>query len=195
MKKLSLIASLGCVLTVSSVYAQWIYGQASAGSVSESIIPQMAGVGESSKKGTISVVTSGLTIVIDDTNGDYKPELIVSGSIAVSFTANNGADADVVANGIKMSYTLSMTSGWMYDSDFDGTEDRNIFTIQNCEDIALNGGNPTKSETITADTFKTYVTLNVDPSFELNTKAKFDNFKTSLNKANSLFTLTVKEVA
>ena len=50
MKKLSIFAMLGCLLTVGGVYAQWVYGQASAGSVSESIIPQMAGVGESSRK-------------------------------------------------------------------------------------------------------------------------------------------------
>ena len=137
MKKLSLIASLGCLLTVSGVYAQWIYGQATAGSVSESIIPQMAGVGDSSKKGTISVLTSGLTIVIDDA-GDYTPKLIISGQVAIGFTANKGADAEVVNNGIKMSYTLSVTSNWLFDSDGDGVEDREIFTLQNCLKNQLN---------------------------------------------------------
>ena len=193
MKKLSLIASLGCLLTVSGVYAQWIYGQATAGSVSESIIPQMAGVGDSSKKGTISVVTSGLTIVIDD-GGDYVPTLKIAGQVEIDFTANKGADADVVANGIKMSYTLSVTENWLYDSDGDGVEDREIFTLSNCENVAVNGGNATKEAVITAETMSSYISLNIPAGFKLDTRAKYDAFKQSLNKASSLFTLEVKEV-
>lgn len=194
MKKLSLIASLGCLLTVTSVYAQWIYGQASAGSVSESIIPQMAGVGESSKKGTISVVTSGLTIVIDDV-GKYKPGLDIDGEVKITFAANNGADADVVENGIKMAYTLSVTSDWKYDSDGDGTLDRDFFQLTNCTDVPLNDGNPTKNVTISAATISSHITLNTPDDFVLNTKDKFDKFQTALNKANAKFTLTVSEVA
>ena len=205
MKKLSLIASLGCLLTVSSVYATWIYAEASAGSVSESIIPQMAGVGEASKKGTITVVTSGLTMVIDnagetDPSKNYVPVLKVSGSISVSFTPNVGASQSVIDNGIKMSYTLSVTSGWQYDSDGDGVEDKDIFVLdtENCTNVLLEDGDATaevKESTISSETIASYITLNIAEGFKLDTKAKFEAFKSSLNKANSLFTLTVNEVA
>lgn len=195
-----ILATLGCLLTVGGVYAQWIYGQASAGSVSESIIPQMAGVGENSKKGTISIKTSGLTMVIDDAGG-YKPELIISGSVDVTFVANPGADQNVKDNGIVMKYSLSMSSGWQYDSDFDGTADKDIFTLEgNYTDIPANyvegsGQNEqTKSFVISNTWFEEHVKLNVASDFVLDTKEKFNSFKSHLNKANSLFTLTVSEV-
>ena len=190
MKKFSLIALLGCLLTVGGVYAQWVYGQATAGSVSESIKPQMAGVGTNSKKGTITVDTTGLTMVIDDTNGDYKPELIISGEVKVNFTANVGADAEVAANGVKMNYSISQTDSWTYESE---TGSKPIFTLVNPTDISLNGGAATKSVTITAAEISNIIKLNVTDTFTLATKAEYDAFQTSLNVGN--FTFTVSEVA
>ena len=195
MKKLSLIATLGCLLSVSGVYAQWIYGQASAGSTQKSIIPQMAGIGESSKKGTITVNTDHLAIYIDDLNNDYTPVLDIRGDAIVNFNAAAGADADVKANGIKLVYTITMTSDWKYDSDGDGIEDKEIFRLENCENVPLNDGNECFEATITSTMLASHIKLNVDSDFKLNTREKFDIFKTSLNKANSIFTLTVSEVA
>lgn len=91
----------------------------------------MASVGKSSKKGTISLVTSGLQIVIDDTNGDYKPELRIQGKVVVTFTTNAGADTSVKENGIKTNYSLSMTENWQYDADWNGIVDTNIFALEN----------------------------------------------------------------
>lgn len=204
MKKVGLLAGLGCLLTVSGVYATWIYAQASAGSVSESIIPQMAGVGESSKKGTISVKTSGLTMVIDN-GGEYKPELISDGEIKVNFTASNGADATVQENGIKMEYKIGITPDWKYDSDGDGdvdVDDKDIFVLSDAYTTALNsngyitanGGVATKDFTISYTEIAQYITLNVAADFKLDTRAKYDAFKTALNRASSLFTVTVREV-
>ena len=204
MKKVGLLAGLSCLLTVSGVYATWIYAQASAGSVSESIIPQMAGVGESSKKGTISVKTSGLTMVIDD-GGEYKPELITNGEVVVNFTASTGADATVQTNGIQMEYKIEITPDWKYDSDGDGdvdADDKDIFVLSDAYTSALNtngyitanGGVATKDFTISHTEIAQYITLNVAADFKLDTRAKYDAFKTSLNRASSLFTVTVREV-
>lgn len=193
MKKFSLIALLGCLLTVGGVYAQWVYGQATAGSVSESIKPQMAGVGTNSKKGTIIVDTTGLTMVIDDTNGDYKPELIISGQVTVTFTPNPGADAEVAANGVKMKYSISQTASWTYDSDPSAAvAPKEIFTLVNPTNISLNGGAATKSITITAADISDIIKLNVTDDFKLATKAEYDAFQASLNVGN--FTFTVSEV-
>ena len=193
MKKLGIFALLGCLLTVGGVYAQWVYGQASAGSVSESIIPQMAGVGESSKKGTIGLVTSGLTMVIDeDPTNQYMPVLQIEGSVSITFTPNAGADQDVKDNGIKMAWTLTQSANWNYDPLFGDNATDPIFTLTGCTDIAINGGNPTKSYTIDDEVFEAAIQLNL--TSKLDTKAKYDNFKTYLNRQNSVFTLTVYEV-
>ena len=202
MKKLGLIAIVGCALTISSVYATWVYGQASAGSVSQSIIPQMAATGESTKKGTITVKTSGVTIVIDDA-GDYKPVLQIEGQAIVEFIANKGADVDVINNGIQVVYTLSVTDDWKYDSDFDGDideSDKTIFTINQSyatSDPVVVGKkteeNPSGQFVIPTEFFKNAISLNVDQNFALDTKAKYDSFKACLNRQSSLFTLTVSE--
>lgn len=195
MKKFGILATLGCLVTVGGVYAQWVYGQASAGSMSESIIPQMAGVGESSKKGTISLVTSGLHIVIDDTNGDYKPELRIEGKVVVTFTASAGADDTVKTSGIKMKYSLSMTENWQYDSDWSGTVDKDIFALQGAYTDVLVDEDPVPSFEIDALWFQSVIKLNVSDDFKIDTKEKFDTFKSYLNKESSLFTVTVSEVA
>ena len=194
MKKFSLIALLGCLLTVGGVYAQWVYGQNAAASVSKSIKPQMAGVGTNSKKGTITVDTTGLKMFIDDTNGDYNPELIIEGQVTVTFTANPGADAEVVANGVKMNYSISQTADWTYDSDPSAAEaKKEIFTLVNPTDISLNEGAATNSITITAAEISNIIKLNVTDEFKLATKAQYDAFEASLNIGN--FTFTVSEVA
>jgi hypothetical protein len=194
MKKLGIFALLGCLLTVGGVYAEWIYGQASAGSVSESIIPQMAGVGESSKKGTIGISTTGLTIVIDeDPVEQYKPVLDIQGSVTVKFTPSAGADQDVKDNGIKMAWTLTQSADWTFDPNFGSNPTTPIFTLDSakCENIMLNDGTATKSTTIEASVFADAISLNL--TSKLDTKAKYENFKSYLNKQNSVFTLTVFE--
>lgn len=206
MKKIGIFGLVGCLLTVGGVYAQWTYGQATAGSVSESIIPQMAGVGQSSKKGTIGLVTSGVQMVIDaEGTGEYvyHPVLRITGDVAITFTASDGADADVKTNGIKMGYYITQPADWKYDGNFDGDledgVDIEIFRLENCGDadnpIPLNNGNPCDLASITAETLAEKIKLNVPETFELDTKAKYDSFKNHLNKEKSLFTVAVVEMA
>lgn len=192
MKKIGLIAVVGCALTISGVYATWIYGQASAGNVHQSIIPQMASTGESTKKGTITVETSGVTMVIDD-SGHYIPKLQINGTALVKFTPNLGADADVTQHGIRMTYTLTMTEDWTYDSDFDGINDRPIFIIDESKNSITTSG-PIKDLEIPTSFFTDCIKLNVpSDTWTLDTKAKYDSFKACLNKESSFFTLTVSE--
>lgn len=206
MKKIGIFGLVGCLLTVGGVYAQWTYGQATAGSVSESIIPQMAGVGQSSKKGTIGLVTSGVQMVIDAAGtGEYvyHPVLRITGDVTITFTASDGADAEVKASGIKMGYYITKAADWKYDGNFDGdladAEDKEIFSLLDCgtpeAPIALNGGAPCKSASIDAATLAAKISLNVEADFELDTKAKYDSFKNHLNKEKSLFTVAVVEMA
>ena len=195
MKKLGIFALLGCLLTVGGVYAQWVYGQASAGSVSESIIPQMAGVGESSKKGTIGLVTTGLTMVIDeDPTNQYMPVLQIEGSVSITFTPNAGADQDVKDNGIKMAWTLTQSANWNYDPLFGGNATDPIFTLTGCTDIAINGGNPTKNPVvITAEQIANCLVFCEGkavylPTYEEN--VRFDNAMSQYK-----ITITITEIA
>lgn len=205
MKKIGLLTGLCTVLTVGSVYATWIYAQQTAGNVSESIIPQMAGVGDSSKKGTISVRTSGLTMVIDN-GGNYKPTLNIEGKIIVEFAASEGADQTVIDNGVTLQYSLSFTDGWNYDSQFltdDASDDKAIFKFKDSftntlntytsGEIDLNGGAPTKYIEIDAAEIANMIELNVSDDFVLDTRAKYDAYQAKLNKESAKFTLTVSE--
>lgn len=205
MKKIGLLTGLCTVLTVGSVYATWIYAQQTAGNVSESIIPQMAGVGDSSKKGTISVRTSGLTMVIDN-GGNYKPTLKIEGKVVVEFAASEGADQTVVDNGVNLQYSLSFTDGWNYDSQFltdDASDDKAIFKFKDSftntlntytsGNIDLNGGAPTKYIEIDATEISNMIELNISDDFVLDTRAKYDAYQARLNKEAAKFTLTVSE--
>jgi hypothetical protein len=205
MKKIGLLTGLCTVLTVSSVYATWIYAQQSAGSVSESVIPQMAGVGDSSKKGTISVKTSGLTMVIEN-SGNYKPKLQIDGKIIVEFTPSEGADTSVIENGIYLQFQLSFTSGWVYDSEFNvdsAADDKEIFRFKSSypnvateyttTKIDMNGGAPIKYYEIEASKISEMVELNVDDDFRLDTREKYDAYQKRLNRESSKFTFTVSE--
>lgn len=195
MKKLGLIATLGCALCISGVYATWVYGTKSAGSVSQSIIPQMAGEGEASKKGTINVDTTTLTMIIDD-GGDYKPVLKIDGYVSVWFVPNSGASDEVKTNGIDMEYAISVTDPWKYSSDHVDDEthkDTPFFTIDSAgHEHDIVGGGLTTIQ-IPASEISACITLNVSEDFKLDTKEKFDLFQKQLNQDNSKFTFTVRE--
>ena len=198
MKKVGLLTGLCTILTVSSVYAAWIYGHGTASSSSESVIPQMAGVGEGGQKGDITVKTSGLTMVIDHT-GDYKPKLNINGDVLVTFTPSGGADQIVKDYGVIMEYTITYTENWVYNSEFksdDPSDDKEIFkyTTNYTGAVMLNGGAPTNNINIPASEIAQYVELNVDSEFKIDTRAKFDDFKRCLNLQSALFTIAVREV-
>ena len=194
MKKMSLIATLGCALCISGVYATWVYGTVSAGSTSQSITATMAAEGEASKKGTINVDTSKLSITIDD-GGNYVPKLVIDGHVSVWFVPNAGADADVKANGISMEYAISVTDPWMYSSDSvneDSHKDTPFFSVHAGEAHTITGGGITVIE-IPASEIDDCITLNVAEGFKLDTREKFLTYQSQLNQKDSKFTFTVRE--
>ncbi len=180
MKKISILIVLAMVLTIGGVYATWNYAQGNVDSVELSPVVTLTDKVVDTAKGEIAVDMSGLTISIDDTNNDYDAELVMDGAINVTFTADNLAPAEVKANGIKLQYTLTVTTPW----EFGGVQ---VFTVD-ADPIAMNGGAATFTATITADELMDAITLG---DISLPTVDDYDAFAQVLKQGS--ITITVSE--
>lgn len=124
MKKFTALMLVAICLVVGGVYATWAYAQkeiAPIGNLTATTGVQTAiSAGE---KGTLAVVGENslalsITDNVKDGNpvgaeeaGDYIAELTGTGTLVIKFTpAAAGADADVLANGVKLKLTLNATS-------------------------------------------------------------------------------------
>ena len=104
MKKLTVIIALMLVITIGGVYATWNYAQGDVAKVDKYLdsVTKITDKVVTTSKGTIAIDATGLSILIDDADNNHVAELSVTGSVTVTFTPNEGADADVKANGIKL---------------------------------------------------------------------------------------------
>ena len=198
-KKLGIIAALAMCVTVGGVYAQWSYSQAPAEGMHGTKAVEIAGVSTSTKTGIITVDTTGFSIEIDDTDKDYYGELMLTGTITVTFTPNPGVDTTVTNSGIPMQVVFSSPTLAALQYDFStmtagsGTQ---VFSIDETP-LILNGGARTKEWTITAadvaQRFKLngYVDGGADSCVHLPTYEAYTKFKTALGQ-NDL-TITVSE--
>ena len=180
MKKISLLLMLAVILTMGGVYAAWNYAQGSVPPIPKALDGQTKitdKVVDSNSKGNISVDVSNLSIQIDDANNDHYAELTVSGYIDITFTANKGADASVVENGIALKYALSC-SGLQYLED-------HIFNFSTAE-VVLNEGAPAKMVRIEADELG--ITLKND--IYLPTVEDYDEFYTALHTGTLMITVS-----
>ena len=182
MKKFNILATTALIATIGSVYATWVYAseEATAGEITVAV--SVAGKGEAMEKGTIEV-TGEVALLIDDTNGDYKAELIVDESkddkLTVTFTPKRGASEDVIAYGIVMEYVLTV-SGYEYES-------KSIFTVSDTA-TAINGGNATLSTTISAQEICNAIKMS---EIVLDTEAEYGAFKDGLTGGS--IKITVRE--
>lgn len=181
MKKLSILVALILCVTIGGVYATWNYAQGSATEQNKdfdaaTIITDKV---VSTAKGSISVDTSALQIVIDDDNNDYKGEMTITGKVLVTFTPNVGVSNDVAQNGIKMQYKLSTTNGFQYVGN-------DIFTVD--ETMQQTSG-AVKTFEIDAAKLSSLITLN---ELFLPTAEDYDAFKTALH--SGAISITVSEV-
>ncbi len=173
MKKLSLLISLVLLVTVGGVYATWNYAHGTAVSASKyfDAVTVVAPMVETNSKGIIEVDTSNLSIVVDDTNNDFKGELVITGEVTVTFTPNDGVTTEVGTDGIKMQYELSATDNFKYNTNDIFTIDKTVKTT----DAA------TKSFTISADELKSLITLN---EVTLPTAETYGEFKDALHSGS-----------
>ena len=200
MKRMSLLMSMATALVVGGVYATWSYSQGSVAAATDEYAVVMTAETISGEKGAFDVSSSSITFEIEN-KGDYKPELIATGDVIVYFTPSLGADSTVINEGIDIKWSLGFctdgATNWMYDSDFNGTEDKMIFLVDSGATTIYNTASVKESGrfkfTIPASTLLTKITLNVTNDFVLDTKAKYESFSQSLRDYH--FVLTVSEVA
>lgn len=183
MKKFNILATTALIATIGSVYATWVYASKEATADEITVAVSVAGTGDPTEKGTIKV-TGEVALLIDDTNGDYKAELVVDDSkddkLTVTFTpVNPGASEDVIANGIVMEYVLTV-SGYEYESE-------SIFTVSDTATV-INGGRATFSATISAQEICNAIKMS---EIVLDTEAEYNAFKAGLTSGS--ITITVRE--
>lgn len=180
MKKLSILLVLAMILTIGGVYATWNYAQGDIEGADVSPVVTMTDKVVDTPMGTIAVDMSGFNIAIDDTNGDYNAECVMSGAINVTFVADAAAPATVKANGIKLQYTVTVTNPWTYN----GVQ---VFTATT-DAMAMNNGAATFNATITAAELMNVITLG---DISLPTVDAYDAFARALTQGT--ITITVSE--
>ena len=132
MKRMNLLMSMATVLVVGGVYATWSYSQGSVAAATDEYSVVMTAETISGEKGHFDVVSTSVTFEVENAGG-YKPKLQGDGLVEVYFTPSIGADASVISDGVNISWSLGIcTDGadkWMYDSDWNGSEDKMIFNV------------------------------------------------------------------
>lgn len=187
MRKLSTLIAIALIVTIGGVYAAWNYAQGTTASVEITREVNMAQVNTNSNKGTISANPTDFAFLVDD-GGSYKAVLKGTGSLAITFTASTGADADTIANGIKMIATIEVKSD--NNTLYEGLTPLTTNTENGANVIDLTTNGPSKTATLTAAQILNAVTL---CDVTLDTKLKNDQFHAAL-KDYTIF-ITISEVA
>lgn len=107
-KKFGLLATLALCVTVGGVYATWTYATNGVQEAGVQMGLAMAGLGDATVYGSISVENTNATIAVDNMNG-YKAGLSygADGKFTVTFTtAAAGVSQDILKNGIKMGWYI-----------------------------------------------------------------------------------------
>jgi len=111
MKKLTLLLALIVCVTVGSVYAAWIYTGSTVSVAERPLSHGMATATTNGDIGILTVVHNDIDIKIDQTAvGDYRAKLVITGSIQVKFTPNDGAPEDAVNNAVPAQMTVYATN-------------------------------------------------------------------------------------
>lgn len=183
LKKLEAIIAIALVLTIGGVYATFNYAQGGVDTQNIEITGSVEDAVTTTNKGTISL-TNATVIKVDDTNTDLVTDGSITGNITITFTPNQGADADVANNGIVLKLQISVT-GNDYNSN-------TLYSLSSYETacgendyILLNSGNATKSVTVN---LSDYIAVN---AISLPTLADYNTYKTAFTAAT--ITVTVSE--
>lgn len=109
MKKISVLIALILCVTIGGVYAAWIYTGSTVSVAERTVSHGMATATTEGDVGILKVVHNDADIKIDQTAvGNYLANLVITGSITVSFTPNPGAPDNVVENAVPAQCILSL---------------------------------------------------------------------------------------
>ena len=183
MKKLTTLIVLVLMLTVGGVYAGWNYFQGGATGANANPRLGMATVSYDGEKGIITADTTSMSLLVDDMStvaGSGVTKKFVAGlrgvgQIDINFTAKDGADADIVANGIKMQATITVSKVGQ------GRQYNGVDAISTVNDVSktvitLNGGNASKTATISFQQIIDALVLCDNQEVILDTLEKNQNF-------------------
>lgn len=195
MKKLGLIILMALVLTVGGVYATFHYAQADVqqtATLNKSLKP----ADTNTPKGEIKIDVEGFLLTIDDTTKTRTTGLVAQGTVKVTFTPAQGADALVADEGVNLKLEISFTNntysrnGEHYEV-FQTTTDYKATT-----GIVLGKGTKNESGTFeyTVD-LSPYFTVSEIPLPTLEDYNAFAGwFSSSEEPGNAVVTITVSEV-
>ena len=191
-KKISVILLLALVITIGGVYATWGYAQGEIGNaiasldVGEGKNIYITGASSDSTAGVIGIDTSAVKIAIDDSNNDHVADLTYEGDIVITFTPSEGADSNIVTNGVELNLTGTCTADWKYN-------EKAIFSLspgfaKTYSGAAMVDGKQTY--TIPASEWQTWLIFNEGQSLELDTMAEYESFHDALHLGMISFTVS-----
>ena len=103
MKKIAVLMFLIVCVTISGVYAAWLYTGTSISSVDQTISHGMAAATTNQDLGVLSIGHNDVTITIDQMGDkDYRANLLIAGSVTVCFHPNPGSPADITGDDINV---------------------------------------------------------------------------------------------
>lgn len=187
MKKFSLLVALALLITVSGVYAAWVYSQSDdVADITTAKVITMTEATFEGNYGTYSVDASGLTMKVNPKLGtSHTTSLQITGEVVIKFTPATHAPADVKTNGIPTTYKFGVSNAnWEY-------EDRSIITVNDTPKNVTwsdTDGDGVLTYTISASDLAGILTLT---EFVLDTKADYDAYDAVLTQGQ--ITLTISD--
>ena len=185
MKKISLLIALVLCLTISGVYATWVYSQSDdVADITGAKAITMTEATFTGTYGTYSVDSSNLTMVVDPKEGTaHTTSLVIEGDLVIRFTPNTYAPDEVKTSGVASTFAFSLSNAaWNYDN-------TPIMTIDtdkhNITWVPANDG--TFTYTISAQNLANYVFLT---EFTLDTKADYDAYDRVLTNGQLVVTIS-----
>lgn len=139
MKKISkfgLASTLSLCLVIGGVYATWNYAQGNISEASETSGIILEDAADDLADGSVTINNTA-AFSIDDSDRDYHGEMVVTGSLTVTFTAAAGADAEVYNNGIDLKVTFTLpeenTYAFYNDATCTGSTIKAVFALGKTE--------------------------------------------------------------
>lgn len=190
MKKFSLLIALALLLTVSGVYATWVYSQSDdVADITGAKAITMTEATFTGTYGTFAVDSSSVSLLVDPkgaTGSDlHTTALYITGDVIITFTPNSYAPDSVKRNGVPATFQFGLSNdNWTY-------ETRKILTVDTAKhDISWGtpGADGVFTYTISAAALADYLTLT---EFLLDTKADYDAYDKVLT--NGQVTLAISD--
>lgn len=185
MKKISLLIALVLCLTISGVYATWVYSQSDdVADITGAKAITMTEATFTGTYGTYSVDSSNLTMVVDPKEGTaHTTSLVIEGDLVIRFTPNTYAPDEVKTKGVASTFAFSLSNAaWNYDN-------TPIMTVDTAKHditwVPANDG--TFTYTISAQNLANYVTLT---EFTLDTKVDYDAYDRVLTNGQLVITIS-----